>query len=99
DVALLFVTAGSNLCCRADETAQDRLFPHDAGVVRNIGCGGYKIRQSSQIGASSDGVKFAPILKKFTQGNEIRRFAPIRKLDHGPENLAVRFSIEIFRAK
>src|SRR5262245_6537331 len=88
DVVLSFVTTGSNFRRYTDDAAQERLFPHDTRMVVDIGRGG-PFSETSQVGASPHGVELSPILKTLAQGDEIRRFAPVRKLDHRAENLAM----------
>src|SRR6202030_404028 len=90
---------GGDMRGGVDQITQDRLFSDNPGVVRNIGGGGNKIIERCQVGGPSHGFKLAAVFETFAQSNDIDGLRAVGQLDHGAENFAVRFAIEVLRSK
>src|SRR5215813_5062093 len=95
DAVLPFIKTVSDITCDVDKTACDTFFPHDRNIVGDIGGRRTKIIESSQIGAASDRIKLATILQEITQGDEVHRLTPVRKLNHGAKDFPMTLTIKV----
>ena len=90
----LFVHVPDNLGGGVDQSSQQSLFTHDAGVILDVRGRGYRVQQLRQVLEPPSAVQLFRLAEVVADGNHVDDVASLEEPHHRPEDASIRLPVE-----